>query len=235
MDQLVAASPDLQTARKFWTMRRGDSERAFRAARSHSRTVRVLRLAVPLSTVVIVAAFVLWTWFNPLRLLLPENIGGNLVVSGTKITMQQPRITGFTRDARPYEFTAKAAAQDLTRPDLVELQDLHGKFKLRDDNTVEMTAQGGMYNSKQEMLQLGKDTVVTSTSGYHAVIDDALIDIRATKLTTEQPVHVEMKEGQLDAQRMDILESGNVIRFDGVKMTLKGDQFVPPPKDAKRQ
>jgi lipopolysaccharide export system protein LptC len=233
MDQLVAARPDLQTARSFWTMRRGDSERAFRAARSHSRTVRMLRLAIPVSMMVVVAGFMLWTWFNPMRLLLPDNIGGDLVVSGSKITMQQPRITGFTRDSRPYEFTAKAAAQDLTRPDLVELQDLNGKFQLRDNNVVEVTAQNGMYNSKQEVLQLGPHTVVTSTSGYRAVLDDAVIDIRGTKLTTERPVQVEMKEGRLDAQRMEILESGNIIRFDGVRMTLKGGQFIPPQQGTK--
>ena len=38
---------------------------------------------------------------KPLRALakLPIDIG-NLVVSGTKITMQQPRIAGFTSDQR---------------------------------------------------------------------------------------------------------------------------------------
>jgi lipopolysaccharide export system protein LptC len=142
--------------------------------------------------------------------------------------MQQPRITGFTRDSRPYEFTARAAAQDLTRPDVVELQDLRGKFQMRDDSTTEVTAQSGTYNSKQETLQLGKHTVVTSTAGYRVLIDNAVIDIRAARLTTEDPVQVEMKEGRLDAQRMEVLDSGNVLRFEGVRMNLKGDQFIPP-------
>ena len=63
------------------------------------------------------------TYFNPLRVLgkLPIDVG-NLVVSGTKITMEQPRLSGFTNDARAYEMTADAAAQDLTKPDIVELQ-----------------------------------------------------------------------------------------------------------------
>jgi lipopolysaccharide export system protein LptC len=76
---------------------------------------------------------------------------------------------------------------------------------------------------------------VTSSNGYHAVLDDALIDIRNATLTTERPVQVEMNEGRLDAQRMEILQSGAVIRFDGVKMTLKGDQFVPPQQGKKQQ
>lgn len=230
MDQLVAARPDLQTARSYWTVRRGDSERAFRNARTHSRIVRVLRFAVPFSAIALTLGFIIWTWFNPMRMLLsvPDNIGGDLVVSGTKITMQQPRISGFTRDARPYEFTATAAAQDLTKPDLVELHDLRGKVEMKDNSTTEVTAQSGVYNSKKEVLELGQNTVVTSSAGYKVLIDNAVIDIRGTTLTTEYPVHVEMKEGKLDARRMEVLESGNVLRFHSVKMTLKGDQFVPP-------
>jgi lipopolysaccharide export system protein LptC len=230
MNQLVAGKPDLQTARSYWTMRRGDSERAFRRARVHSRIVRLLRFAVPFGAFAVVFGFVLWTWFNPMRVLLavPADIAGDMVVSGTKITMQQPRISGFTRDSRPYEFTATAAAQDLTKPDLVELNDLRGKVEMKDNSTAEVVAHSGVYNSKKEVLQLGQNTVVTSTEGYKVLIDNAVIDVRGTTLTTEDPVHVEMKEGQLDAQRMEVLESGNVLRFHGVKMTLKGDRFVPP-------
>ena len=230
MDQLVAARPNLQTARSYWTMRRGDSARAFRKARTHSRTVRLLRIAVPFATIAVTCGFIFWTWFNPMRLLLavPDDVAGEMVVSGTTITMQQPRVNGFTRDSRPYEFTAKAAAQDLTKPDLVELQDLQGKIQMKDNSSTDVLAQSGVYNSKNEVLKLGQNTVVTSTSGYKVLLDNAVIDIRATTLVTEDPVHVEMKEGKLDAQRMEVLESGNVLRFDGVKMTLKGDQFVPP-------
>jgi lipopolysaccharide export system protein LptC len=237
MDQLVAARPDLQTARSYWTMRRDDSQRAFRRARSHSRIVRVLRVAVPFTAIAVTLGFIIWTWFNPMRMLLdvPDNIGGNLVVSGTKITMQQPRISGFTRDSRPYEFTATAAEQDLTKPDLVELNDLRGKVQMKDDSTAQVTAQSGVYNSKKEVLELGKNTVVTSTAGYKVLIDNAVIDIRGTSLTTEYPVHVEMNEGKLDAQRMEVLESGNVLRFHDVKMTLKGDKFVPPQPGTKQK
>ena len=56
-------------------------------------------------------------WFNPLRVLdkVPIELG-SVVVSGTKITMAQPRLAGFTNDNRQYELTAQAAAQDITKP-----------------------------------------------------------------------------------------------------------------------
>jgi lipopolysaccharide export system protein LptC len=233
MDQLIAARPDEQTARSYWTMRRGDSERAFRRARSHSRSVRILRLAVPIVVILLLGSFSAWTWFNPMRLLLkiPDNIGGDLVISGTKITMQQPRVTGYTRDARPYEFSATAAAQDLTRPDVVELHDLRGKFQMQDNTTTEITAESGLYNSKKEILDLGSHTVVTSTSGYKVLLDNASIDIRNTQLVTEDPVQVEMREGRLDAKRMEVLEAGALLRFDGVKMTVNPAQLSSAPTE----
>jgi lipopolysaccharide export system protein LptC len=228
MDQLVAARPDFETARSYWTMRRGDSERAFRSARSHSRYVRIMRLAVPLATIVILGAFLLWTWLNPLRLLLKvPDIGGDLVVSGTKITMQQPRITGFTRDARPYEFTASAAAQDLTRPDVVEMHNLQGKYQLRDNTTTELRADIGTYNSKKETLDLGQNTVVTSSAGYKLLLNSASIDVRGAKMVSEDPVQVEMRQGKLEAKRMEVSDSGNVLSFDHVRMII----ISPPVPD----
>ena len=69
------------------------------------------------------AAIVSVSIFNPFRMLLPKlpvDIG-NLVVSGTKITMENPHLAGFSADRRPYELWAKAAIQDLNDPDHVEL------------------------------------------------------------------------------------------------------------------
>ena len=62
------------------------------------------------------------------------------MIKGTKITMEQPRLTGFTNDSRAYEFTADAAAQDITKPDILELHELNAKMQMEDKNTVEMTA-----------------------------------------------------------------------------------------------
>ena len=73
------------------------------------------------------------SWLKPLRALtkLPNELG-SLAVSGTKITMEQPRMAGFTRDNRQYEFTARAAAQDITKPDMVELQGIRANFEMQD-------------------------------------------------------------------------------------------------------
>ena len=84
-------------------------EARFAIAARHSRIVRVLRIAVPAAVILSMAAIVMVSIFNPFRMLLPKLPldMGNLVVSGTKITMESPHLAGYTPDRRPYEVGQK--------------------------------------------------------------------------------------------------------------------------------
>ena len=226
----VTATPNDPNAHGYWTMSRGNGERAFRAARRHSIMVRVMRVALPAAVVLVTLAVVLVTYFNPLRMLgkLPIDVG-NLVISGTKITMEQPRMAGFTRDARAYELSADAAAQDLTKPDIIELKKIHAKIEMQDKSSVEMTALGGLYDSKGETLKLDRDILLTSSTGYEGRLSEASIDIRTGHVVSKHPVQLKLLQGTLDAKGLEIVNSGDLIRFDGgVKMILMLNQ---PAKD----
>ena len=86
--------------------------RAFRVAARHSRRVRKLRVAIPVTIVFILGATILVSWLDPLKVLVRLPIdSGKIVISGTKITMEAPKLSGYTRDRRWYEMNAKAAAQ----------------------------------------------------------------------------------------------------------------------------
>ena len=222
MNRVITAKADPEAARTYWVMSRGDSERAFRAARRHSRMVRFLRIAIPIGVVIGVVGISLVTWFNPLRMLtaLPINID-DLVVSGTKITMEQPRMSGYTKDQRAYEFIAKAAAQDMTQPNIVELQDIRAKLAMQDKSTISMTAKTGVYDTKSEMLKLERDILLTSSNGNKGRLSEATIDVRKGNVTSDKPVELEMLQGVLNANRLEIVDSGDVVRFvNGVRMTL---------------
>jgi len=197
-------------------MSRGDSERAFRVARRHSRLVRILRVAIPLVVVAGLTGITLVTYYNPLRMLnkLPIDIS-NLVVSGSKVTMEQPRLSGFTKDARAYEFTADAAAQDLSKPDIVELRNIHAKVEMQDKTTMHMTAVTGIYDTKAETLRLERNIVLSSSNGYKGRLSEALVDIRKATVVSDQPVELELLQGTLNANRLEIVDSGDLVRFHG--------------------
>ncbi len=190
----------------------------FAAAARHSRMVRMLRVAVPAAVLLAMASIVLISVINPFRILAPNNVPvdmSNLVVSGTKITMETPHLAGFSTDQRPYELWAKAAIQDLTDPDHVELKTLRAKVMMEDKSTVTMDARTGFFDSKQQMLDLRKDIFLQSSTGYEARLSQAYVDINKGTVTSDEHVDVKLLNGTLTADRLRIINSGEIVRFEG--------------------
>jgi lipopolysaccharide export system protein LptC len=183
--------------------------------------VRALRLAIPIGSSLLLAAILLVSWLDPIRMLarLPTATG-NLVISGSKITMEAPKLAGFTKDARGYELSARAAAQDITNPDVVELQEIRAKIESKDKSWINLTAVDGLYNRKSGILKLAKDVLLTSPT-YEVSLDEALVDTTSNNVTSDKPVQVKMLQGVLNAKRLEVQSGGDVVRFIGdVKMTL---------------
>jgi lipopolysaccharide export system protein LptC len=220
--RLNFASPiDQRGARGYTLPSRSDGARVFRRAIRHSRRVRFVRLAIPFCAVTALVLSALAASLNPLGVLagLPVDFGG-LVVSGTKVTMQAPRVVGFTKDGRPYELTAHAAAQDVMNPDTIELQQLHGTSEMPDKAVFELRSDAGTYASKAEMLYLRQNVVLKSSAGLQVFLSEATVDLHSSNVASEKPVEVRMPNGIINASRMYVTESGDSIHFDGgVTMT----------------
>lgn len=204
----------------------------FALAARHSRLVRILRVAVPAAVILSMTAIVGVSIFNPFRILakLPLDMG-NLVVSGTKITMESPHLAGFSPDQRPYELWAKTATQDLTDPDHVELATLRAKVRMEDQSTVTLDARTGIFDSKQQQLDLRKDIFMQSSTGYEARLSQAFVDMAKGTVTSEEHVDVKLLNGTLTSDKLRMTDKGEVIRFEGhVVMNLIMDN--PTPADA---
>jgi lipopolysaccharide export system protein LptC len=189
----------------------------FAMAARHSRMVRVLRVAVPAAVILAMAAIIFVSIVNPFRMLLPKLPldMGNLVVSGTKITMESPHLSGYSTDQRPYELWAKTATQDLTDPDHVDLNALRAKVLMEDQTTVTLDARNGLFDSKQQLLDLHKDIFLQSSSGYEARLTQAFVDIGKGTVTSEEHVDVKLLNGTLTADKLRITGGGEVVRFEG--------------------
>jgi lipopolysaccharide export system protein LptC len=210
-------------------------EARFAMAARHSRMVRVLRVAVPAAVILAMAAIVFVSIFNPFRMLLPKLPVDmeNLVVSGTKITMETPHLSGYSTDQRPYELWAKTATQDLTDPDHVDLKALRAKVLMEDRTTITLDARNGLFDSKQQLLDLHKDIFLQSSTGYEARLTQAFIDIGKGTVTSEEHVDVKLLNGTLTADKLSITGGGEVVRFEGnVVMNLIMDSPSPAAESA---
>jgi len=203
-----------------------DIERTYRVARRHSRHVRLLRAGLLVGIVVMFALVVIALYIPPLgEFRLPAELA-KLVITGRKITMAQPRLNGYTTDARPYSFTANSAAQDISRPEIVELQQIQAQLAMEDKSTVNMTADLGTYDAKANTLKLHQNIVLTSSTGYEGRLSEASVDMQTGDVVSDSPVWVKLLNGDLNSKRLKVVDHGDVLRFEGgVEMILQsGDQ-----------
>jgi lipopolysaccharide export system protein LptC len=193
-----------------------DIERVFRRAMRHSRRVRALRVAIPTALVLVLGTVWFVTWLDPLRVLVRLPIdSGKLVVSGTKLTMQAPKLSGFTRDGRWYELLAESAAQDISRPGLIELHGLRSKLEAQDKSVLNLTAVDGLFDRKTGMLTLSRNIVLESTSGFTVHLTEAAVDTGSGDIVSNKPVEVQMLQGTLNANRLEITKAGDAVQFGG--------------------
>jgi lipopolysaccharide export system protein LptC len=210
---------------------RGNLERTVRSAGRHSRIVRVVRVGIPAAIVIALGSYVGVTYFNPLGVLASvPSVSGKLAVQGSKITMELPKIAGITRDQRSYQLTAETAVQDILKPDQVELQNLRAEMEMAGADMVVITAKSGTYNTKGDRVVLREHVVVTSSQGYKAKLREAVVDMKKGNVVSEQPVEVKMPSGLINANGMEVENSGEVVRFTrGVVFDMDAEE--PPNKE----
>ena len=223
-------------------------EARFAMAARHSRLVRILRIAVPGAVALAMASVIGVSIFNPFRILMPKLPldMGNLVVSGTKITMEAPHLSGYTPDQRPYEMWAKTAVQDVTDPDHVDLNKLRTKLLMQDGSTVFMDSLTGLFDNKAQTLDLHKDIFLQTTTGYEARLTQAHVDMAKNTVDSDEHVDVKLTNGTLTSDRLHITNGGEVVLFEGnVVMhldhldadngTAQAAPAEPPPPPAKKR
>lgn len=225
-------APNLTAAHSFQSREAAAALRgsAMQEAQKHSRRVRWLRIALPIVAGIGVLVVTLFLLVDPLRVYrqLPVQFS-NISIEGNRITMEAPKLTGFTRDKKPYNVTAASAVQDLTQPNIVELHDIEGSVDQASRGGTEVRAKSGVYDIKAENLQLHGGIEIHSEAGYHVYLNDAFIEVRKGRMMTKNPVNATFPDGSLQAARAEILEHGAVVVFDGgVRVELQ----LPPPEKA---
>jgi lipopolysaccharide export system protein LptC len=192
--------------------------------------VRLLRRAIPVVIVLTLGVTLLVSWLDPLRVLvrLPVDHKG-LVLSGTKITMQAPKLSGYTRDQRWYEVTAKAAGQDITKPDFVELREIRATIEAQDKSTIHLSADDGTFDRKASVLTLNRNVLVKTSTGSEMHLEEATINTGSGEIISNKPVAVFSDQGTLNADRLEIYNSGEVVYFvGGVVMNLNANDGAKP-------
>ncbi len=197
-----------------------DRALAFREAGRHSGRVRLLRRVILLGAAGLAAIVLVFSFFDPFSK-LPQNLSiSQATLSGTRVTMDLPKLNGYRRDGRPYEVRARSGVQDVRTPKIIELNELEAKLETAEKTTVLVVAPTGVFDSGADRMSLTSQSTsggvrITSSSGYDIVLRTADIDFKKGAMTSSDPVTVKMTNGSVYADGLDISDNGAIVSFLG--------------------
>jgi lipopolysaccharide export system protein LptC len=205
---------------------RGESHAAFDAARRHTRRVRILRRALPLSGGAILAAFVVAS-----QLSAPEGLDlsvAAMTIERSAVVMDNPSVTGFDRAERQYRVSADRAVQKIARPQEVRLEAIEAEIQAPGRGAARIRAAVGDYDNSERRLRLSGGITLDSADGYGLALEDADIDLAAGSLVSARPVLVTYEDSETRAERLSVRDGGRLIVLEERVRTR-----LMPPKRAR--
>jgi lipopolysaccharide export system protein LptC len=194
---------------------RGARARDYSRAQRHSRFVRFAKVAIPFGAVLAMVMVGLVAYLDPFRKVEGLSVGP-ISVSGTNVTMESPKLTGFRNDNRPYEVTASAATQDVKNPHFVELKDLRARIVTDDKGSAaRLEAAIGILNTQKEQMNLTQDVRVRTDGGQEVNLRSAFVDFKAGTVVSDEPVTVTLPNGVIEAKGLEVADNGKVMHFRG--------------------
>lgn len=205
------------------------SDVAFSVADKHSARVRLLRKAIPMACMGAVVLAVASQFLNPFRQVEVDVGVSSVALQGSKLTMEQPKVSGFKKDAKAYEVVADSAVQDIKKPNIIELNRPVARVEMSKGSWARMSALTGVYDSSTDLL-LVKDKVHMKTdSGLEMHLLSASIEMKKGSLVSDQPVHVILPNGWVKSARLSVIDSGNAAIFEGGVTSEFTDAEPPVP------
>ncbi len=189
--------------------------RAHARAYRHSGRVRTMRRLIPVVAGGAVA-LLLGYLFNPFAAQLPGVSVGPVTLAGSKVRMENPRLSGFRQGTRGYEVTADAALQDVRKPSQIELQQMRGHIATDDQGGIaRLSATSGLFDTAREALDLKDDIRIWTDKGEEARLRSAAVAFKTGSIRSQEPVTVSSPRANVKADTLDVVENGKRISFIG--------------------
>lgn len=189
-----------------------DRSDGFRKARRHTKLVKILRLALPISGVAMCAIYVgALVGSGGFLSRLPEVAIPR--ITPQDLSMQNPKYDGVTEDGGTYRVAAARARQNFDRTDFIELESITGDLVAKDKTATKLTAVSGVFNHKENVLDLKEKIEIRSDNGFSADLTSAIVRTREGRINSDDPVRVGFPAGSVTAKRLEIRQKLREVTF----------------------
>ena len=198
----------------------GARERAFAAARRHTRRVRVARRALEAGVVLAIAALALLSLVHNFGRALRDVSFDGIGIEGGRITMDRPRLSGARPGGGGYNITAAKAMQDAGHPGDVDLALIGGEIVTPDREVSRLSANSGHYQGADETLDLSGD-VRLQNARYQISLRSVHIAFKTGDYVSNEAVQARiLPDTTIFADSFEVKESGVEATFIGHVRTL---------------
>lgn len=171
-----------------------------RRVRRRSRLVALMKVALPLAALALVAAIFLSARErgNLAELFTPEE----LARLGAGLRLDNPRFAGTTDKGEPFVVIAAWALPDGAMPQVIELAQPRGEIAMRDGRTVTVEAARGELDRRRETARLEGGVTIVTSDGYRIETEALGFDFDARTARAPGRVSARGPRGSIEAGGM---------------------------------
>lgn len=197
-------------------------------AMRHSARVSRLRRWILWGAGGIVALVGLGLIIGSLRFLPVDLNLARIALKGSRIVIDSPRLVGYQKDGRPYVIEARQGVQDMAHPDVFDLDGLAVRIENSQNGAVSINAEKGVYSARADRADITGGVSIRDERNFDLRLDSARVDLKAAKMTSDQPVRLRFAGGEVRAQAVEFSERERRATFSGgVRSELYGEGAEP--------
>lgn len=201
---------------------------AFPDAMRHTARVARLRRLILWGAGGTVAIVGLGLLVSSVRLLPIDLNLARVALKGTRIVLESPKLVGYRKDGRPYEIRARVGVQDITRPDLFDLDGLDVRVETQGAKPIVLTAAKAQYNTTTDKAQMSGGVIVGDDKNFDMRMDSAAMDFKSSVMTSDKPVKLKIDGGEVVADSVEFSQKERRATFAGnVHSVLYGEGNEP--------
>lgn len=182
----------------------------------YSRRVDRLRFILPIAALMMLVMILAWPWLNGgyhgfIMPVFNQAIGRD----ADPMRMHKPRYVGRTKEQDPYELTAVSAFLDPKNQQRIHLDRLTAVVERAAAEDVHLTANEGLYYRGRGVLDLKGDLELRLGERFTFNTSEASVNFGEGKVVGRTSVTGEGPMGTLKADRFNVVEGGDILRFNG--------------------
>ncbi len=193
----------------------GEGQEAVAYAPGYSRFVSMSKMILPVVALLLIVMVVAWPYMKTRDTRF--RLGFSAVSAGgtDDPSMLNPRFMSADRNSQTFFVTADIARNLLKKKSTVRLEMPKADISLKDGTWLVMTAQTGIFNSAEKMLDLSGSVDLFHDSGYEFRTEKARVDLKKGIATGKSPIRGQGPFGEIEGQGFVLDKERKSMLFTG--------------------